>query len=72
MADDKKVEPSDEKPAFIKEEGEQAAEYDKEIKVGDNVYYSKYSGNEVKIDEKECLICKESDILAVLEESKGG
>jgi chaperonin GroES len=35
-----------------------------EIKVGDRVLYGKYSGTEVKIDEADVLIIKESDVLA--------
>ena len=38
-----------------------------EVKVGDVVLYSKYSGTEVKIDGEEHLIMKESDVLAVVE-----
>jgi chaperonin GroES len=38
-----------------------------EVKVGDVVLYSKYSGTEVKIDGEEHLIIKESDILAIVE-----
>ncbi|RIV18871.1 co-chaperone GroES [Alicyclobacillaceae bacterium I2511] len=38
-----------------------------EVKVGDRVIYSKYAGTEIKIDEKEVLILRESDILAVVE-----
>jgi len=38
-----------------------------EIKVGDEVLYSKYSGTEVKIDDEEHLIIKESDVLAIVE-----
>ena len=38
-----------------------------EIKSGDKVLFSKYSGNEIKIDGEEHLILKEDDILAVLE-----
>lgn len=38
-----------------------------EVKVGDKVLYSKYSGTEVKINGKEHLIIKESDILAIIE-----
>ncbi len=38
-----------------------------EVKVGDVVLYSKYSGTEVKIDGKEHLIIKESDVLAIVE-----
>ncbi len=37
-----------------------------EVKKGDQVIYSKYSGTEVKIDEEEFIICKQSDILAVI------
>ena len=37
-----------------------------EIKVGDTVYYSKYSGTEVKVNEKEYIIIAESDILAIV------
>lgn len=37
-----------------------------EAKVGDKVLYGKYSGTEVNIDEKEYLIVKEEDILAVV------
>ncbi|HHY69392.1 MAG TPA: co-chaperone GroES [Bacillota bacterium] len=36
-----------------------------EVKVGDRVIYSKYSGTEVKIDGEEYLIVRESDILAI-------
>ena len=35
-------------------------------KVGDTVYYGKYAGMEVKIDGDVFVICKESDILAVV------
>ncbi len=38
-----------------------------EVKVGDMVLFTKYGPNEVKIDEKEYLIAKEDDILAILE-----
>jgi chaperonin GroES len=38
-----------------------------EVKVGDIVLFTKYGPNEVKIDEKEYLIAKEEDILAILE-----
>ncbi len=37
-----------------------------EVKTGDNVIYSKYSGTEVKIDDEEYIICKQSDILAII------
>ncbi len=37
-----------------------------EVKVGDQVIYSKYSGNEVKLEEDEYIIVKQSDILAIV------
>ena len=38
-----------------------------DLKPGDRVLFSKYSGNEVKIDNVEYLIMRESDILGVVE-----
>jgi chaperonin GroES len=38
-----------------------------ELKVGDKVIYSKYSGTEVKMYGNEYLIVRQSDILAVIE-----
>ena len=38
-----------------------------EVKVGDQVIYSKYSGTDVKLDEEEFIIVKQSDILAVVQ-----
>ena len=39
-----------------------------EVKVGDQVIYSKYAGTEVKLDEdQEYIIVKQSDVLAVIE-----
>ena len=38
-----------------------------EVRVGDKVLYSKYSGTEVKIDGEELIIVKQGDILAVCE-----
>lgn len=37
------------------------------VKKGDIVLFTKYGPNEIKIDDKEYLIAKEEDILAVLE-----
>ncbi|MEI7836615.1 MAG: co-chaperone GroES [Planctomycetota bacterium] len=37
------------------------------VKKGDKVYYAKYAGTEVKIDTKNYVILRESDILAVAE-----
>jgi len=38
-----------------------------EVKVGDKVIISKYSGTEVKFDGQEYTILKQSDILAIVE-----
>lgn len=38
-----------------------------QVKVGDQVIYSKYAGNEVKLDEEEYVIVRQSDILAIVE-----
>ncbi|MFZ5645171.1 MAG: co-chaperone GroES [Bacillota bacterium] len=38
-----------------------------DLKVGDKVLFSKYAGNEVKINEVEYLIMREADILGVIE-----
>ncbi|GAB6275298.1 MAG: co-chaperone GroES [Peptococcaceae bacterium] len=38
-----------------------------DLKVGDKVLFSKYAGNEVKLDDVEYLIMRESDILGVIE-----
>jgi chaperonin GroES len=38
-----------------------------EVKVGDNVIFSKYSGTEVKLDEEQYIIVRQNDILAVIQ-----
>ena len=38
-----------------------------EVKVGDQVIYSKYAGTEVKLDEDEYILVKQNDILAVIQ-----
>lgn len=38
------------------------------LKVGDKILYSKYAGNEFKIDGKEVTIIRQSDVLAVVED----
>ena len=38
-----------------------------EVKVGDQVIYSKYSGTEVKLDEEEYIVVRQNDMLAVIE-----
>ncbi|MEY8337455.1 co-chaperone GroES [Lachnospiraceae bacterium 62-35] len=38
-----------------------------QVKVGDQVIYSKYAGSEVEIDEEKYVIVKQNDILAVIQ-----
>ena len=38
-----------------------------EVKAGDKILFSKYSGNDIKIDGAEHLILREEDVLAILE-----
>lgn len=38
-----------------------------QVKPGDKVVYSKYSGTEVELDGEKYLIVKQSDILAIIE-----
>jgi chaperonin GroES len=38
-----------------------------EVKVGDNVLFSKYGGTDVKLDGQDYLILREDDILGVVE-----
>ena len=38
-----------------------------DVKAGDTVLFAKYSGTEIKMDQKKLLILKESDILAIVE-----
>ncbi len=35
-----------------------------DVEVGDTILYSKYGGSEIKIDDEELIIMRESDILA--------
>ena len=39
-----------------------------EVKVGDKVIYSKYAGTDVKLEENEYVIVRQSDIAAIVEE----
>ena len=41
-----------------------------EVKTGDMVLFGKWSGTEVKIDNEDLLIMKESDIMGVIEKKK--
>src|SRR5436189_6481397 len=39
-----------------------------DVKAGDKLLFGKYSGSEVKLDDKEYLIMREEDVLAIPEE----
>jgi chaperonin GroES len=41
-----------------------------DVKVGDKIIYSKYSGSEIKLEGKDHLIISEKDVLAVFTDSK--
>ncbi len=38
-----------------------------EVKVGDKILFSKYSPTEIKMDNEEYLVMRESDVLAIIE-----
>ena len=38
-----------------------------QVKAGDKIIYSKYAGTEVKLEDEEYIIVKQSDILAIIE-----
>ncbi len=48
-------------PGRITEDGKRIA---MDLKKGDKVIYAKYAGSEIKIDDQEYLILRESDVLA--------
>ena len=39
-----------------------------QVKTGDHVIYSKYAGNEVKLDGEEYIIVRQNDILAIIKD----
>ncbi len=48
-------------PGRLTEDGKRIA---MEVKVGDIIIYAKYAGTEIKLDDEELIILRESDILA--------
>jgi chaperonin GroES len=38
-----------------------------DVKAGDKILFGKYSGSDVKLDDKDYLILREEDVLAILE-----
>jgi chaperonin GroES len=51
-------------PGRVTDDGKKIA---MELKVGDKILYGKYSGTEIKIDDVEYLIMRESDVYAVIQ-----
>lgn len=41
-----------------------------DVKKGDMILFGKYSGNEIKVDDKELLIMREEDVLAIIEKKE--
>lgn len=37
-----------------------------EVKIGDKVMFAKWAGSEIKIDGKDLLVMKESDVIAII------
>ena len=37
------------------------------VKIGDKILFTKYTPNEIKIDEKEYLVVREDDVLAIIQ-----
>ena len=48
-------------PGRLSDDGKRIA---MDVKVGDIVIYAKYGGTEIKVDDEEVIILRESDILA--------
>jgi chaperonin GroES len=55
-------------PGRLTEEGKRIA---MDVEVGERVIYAKYAGTEIKLDDEEFIILRESDILAK-KVTKGG
>ncbi len=56
-------------PGRIDEKGNRIS---MEVKKGDYILFGKYSGQEIKIEDKEYLIMREDDVLAIIEKGKEG
>ncbi len=50
-------------PGKLLDNGERAG---MDVKVGDQIYFGKYGGTEIRIDEEDVIIMKESDVLAIV------
>jgi chaperonin GroES len=54
-------------PGKVMEDGKRSP---MDVKAGDRVLFGKYAGSEIKIDDKEYVIMREEEILAVLLKEK--
>ena len=52
-------------PGKLNDEGERMA---LDVKVGDEFYYGKFGGNEVKLDGEDFLLLRADDIYAIIED----
>ena len=43
-----------------------------DVSVGDIVLFTQWAGSEIKVDGKEYLVLKESDVIGIIEETKSG
>ena len=50
-------------PGKLTDEGKRIS---MDVKVGDKILFGRYSGNEVRIDDEEYLIMRESEVLGIL------
>jgi hypothetical protein len=42
------------------------------VKKGDEIFYGKFAGTEIRMDREDYVILRESDVLAVIEAKTGG
>jgi chaperonin GroES len=56
-------------PGALDEDGERMP---MDVGVGDRVLFAKYAGTEIKIDDEDLLILRQSDILAIVEREPAG
>ena len=50
-------------PGRLTDDGNRVA---MDVKAGDTIVYAKYAGTEIKLDDEELIILRESDILAII------
>jgi chaperonin GroES len=63
IPDSAKEKPQEGEPGKLTEEGKRLS---MDVKAGDKILFGRYSGNEVRIDDEEYLIMRESEVLGIL------